>query len=326
MTTPITTRLHDRGLTLTNLGKVLYPATGTTKAEVVSYYLDVAATVLPHLAGRCVTRVRFPQGVGGYSFYEKNRPSGAPDWLVSQRVESSEGGVDYPVITEPAALVYLANLAALELHAPQWTLQHATLRDQSVVLDPPDEPRATTCVLDLDPGPEAGLEALVTAALLVATRVAADGLVPYLKTTGSKGLQISCPISPTRAETVVRYAAQVSAELARQRPDLFVTTIAKDARQGRIYLDTLVNKAARSCVCAYSLRGRDRPAVATPISFEELAAAAGPEDLRFSPDQVLERVARHGDLFAPVLAEGPSLPVADEPPAVRPQRRRCNQP
>ena len=316
----VTTRVGDRTLTLTNLDKVLYPATGYTKAEVISYYLAVADVMLPHLAGRCLTRVRFPNGVDKPPFYEKNLPTGAPDWLATQQVQASDGRIDYLVATEPATLVYLANLAALEIHAPQWTVADATLRDGAVVLDPAEEPRATTCMVDLDPGPGVTMVEVARGALLLANRLAADGLIPYAKTTGSKGVQLSCPIAPTRADTVVRYVTHIAQEMARGHPDLFVATMAKNVREGRIYIDFLQNKAARNTVSVYSLRGRERQSVATPVTFDELGAVTSPDDLRFTPEDALERIADHGDLFADVLAgDGPPLPLAEEvpPPGAR---------
>ncbi len=305
----IVTTVGDRTLTLTNLDKVLYPAAHFTKAEIISYYLAIADTMLPHLAGRCITRVRFPNGVDAPPFFEKNAPNGAPDWLGVQPVDGTEGRVDYVVATEPGALVYLANLAALELHAPQWTVSHATLVDGAVQLAADHEPRATTCVIDLDPGPGITMVDTCHGALLLANRLAADGLIASVKTSGSKGLQLSAPISPTASEDVVRYVAGLATEMTRRHPDLFVATMAKSARDGRIYIDYLQNKAARNTICAYSLRGKEQPWVATPLTWEEVAAVSSPDALRFRPEDVLARVAEHGDLFADVLTDdGPALP------------------
>jgi bifunctional non-homologous end joining protein LigD len=308
----IVTTVGERTLTLTNLDKVLFPAAHVTKAEVISYYLGIAETILPHLAGRCITRVRFPNGVDSPPFFEKNMPPGAPDWLSVQPVLGTEGLIDYLVVTEAATLVYLANLAALELHAPQWTVAHTTMRDGAVLLAAEHEPRATMCVVDLDPGPGMTMVDVCKGGLLIAARLAADGLIASVKTTGSKGLQLSAPIAPTPSEDVVRYVARLAAEMTRAHPDLFVATMAKSARTERIYIDYLQNKAARNTVCAYSLRGKERPWVATPITWDEVAAADAPDALRFGPEDVLARVAEKGDLFADVLAdEGPTLPAVD---------------
>lgn len=305
----IVTTVGDRVLTLTNLDKVLYPSVGYAKSEVIAYYLAIADTMLPHLAGRCLTRVRFPHGVEAPPFFEKNAPAGAPDWLAVQPVDGTEGRIEYVMATEPASLVYLANLAALELHAPQWTVAHSTLVDGAVQLAADREPRATVCVVDLDPGPGITMVDICHGALVLATRLAADGLIASVKTSGSKGLQLSAPIAPTPSEDVVRYVAGLAAELTRKHPDLFVATMAKSARDGRIYIDYLQNKAARNTICAYSMRGKDQPWVATPITWDEVAAVTEPEALRFTPEQVLARVSEQGDLFADVLADdGPRLP------------------
>lgn len=308
VSTSIVTSVGERTLTLTNLDKVLYPACGYTKAEVISYYLAIADAMLPHLAGRCLTRVRFPDGVDAPPFYEKNVPPGAPDWLAVQPVDGAEGRVEYVVATEPASLVYLANLAALELHAPQWTLDHATLIDGVVKLTGP-EPHATTCIIDLDPGPGITMVDLCHGALLIATRLAADGLIASVKTSGSKGLQLSAPIAPTAGEDVVRYVAGLAAEMTRLYPEVFTATMAKVARSGRIFIDYLQNKVARNTICAYSLRGKEQPWVATPVTWDEVAKVDSPDALRFTPETVVRRVARDGDLFADVLScDGPRLP------------------
>ncbi|HET7723196.1 MAG TPA: non-homologous end-joining DNA ligase [Propionibacteriaceae bacterium] len=308
----VVTTVGERTLALSNLDKVLFPEAHYTKAEVISYYLGIADTMLPHLAGRCLTRVRFPNGVDAPAFYEKNLPAGAPDWLSVQPVLGTEGRIDYLVVTEPATLVYLANLAALELHAPQWTVAHTTMRDGAVLLGAEHEPRATMCVVDLDPGPGMTMLDVCKGALLLGARLAADGLIASVKTTGSKGLQLSAPIAPTPSEEVVRYVARLAAEMSRTHPDLFVATMAKSARTERIYIDYLQNKAARNTVCAYSLRGKEQPWVATPLTWDEVAAADRPDALRFRPEEVLARVAEKGDLFADVLADdGPPVPLTD---------------
>ena len=305
----IVTTVGERTLTLTNLDKVLYPAAHFTKAEIISYYLGIAETMLPHLAGRCLTRVRFPNNVEAQPFFEKNMPAGAPDWLSVQPVLGTEGRIDYLVATEPATLVYLANLAALELHAPQWTVEHTTMEDGAVLLAAEHEPRATTCVIDLDPGPGMTIVDVAKGALIIAHRLASDGILASVKTSGSKGLQLSAPIAPTPSEDVVRYVARLAAELSRAHPDLFVATMAKSARSERIYIDYLQNKAARNTICAYSLRGKEKPWVATPVTWDEVGAADSPDARRVLPEDVLARVAESGDLFADVLADdGPPVP------------------
>ncbi len=316
----VRTVVGERSLVLTNLDKVLYPTTGFTKAEVVQYYLAIAPTILPHLADRCLTRIRFPNGVDQASFYEKNLPSGAPDWLGRQAVSASDGPILYVTVTEPAELVYLANLASLELHAPQWRIADTTLGpDGAVVMEGADEPRATTLMVDLDPGEGISMVDTARSALLVGTALAGYGLIPHVKTTGSKGLQISAAIAPTPSETVTTWVKSVAQTLVAEHPDRFVATMQKDQRKGRIYLDYLQNKAARNTVVAYSLRARDLPGVATPVTWDEVAAVTGPDDLRFTPAEVIGRVETHDDLFADLLdGSGPDLPVLDSGPSPRP--------
>ncbi len=306
----VRTTVGDRTLVLTNLDKVLYPATGFTKAEVVQYYLAVAPVLLPHLAARCLTRIRFPNGVDKGSFYEKNVPSGAPAWLGRQAVEASEGPINYVSVTEPAELVFLANLASLELHAPQWLVSDTTLNPAgAVVMEGAAEPRATTLMIDLDPGEGITMVDSAPAAMIVATALANLGLIPYVKTTGSKGLQISAAIAPTPSEDVTQWVKVFGQGLVKAHPDRFVVTMAKDLRKGRIYLDYLQNKAARNTIAAYSMRAREQPSVATPVTWEEIAAVRTPDALRFSPAQTLARLDDHGDLFADLLLrEGPDLP------------------
>ncbi len=309
--TEVRVSVGGRTLVLTNLERVLYPADHVTKAEVVQYYLLVADTMLPHLAGRCLTRIRYPHGVGDrFHFYEKNLPTGAPEWLGSQLVRTSESLLRYPVVTEAAELVYLANLASLEIHAPQWVLADATCdAEGAVVLDGPDQPRTTTLMIDLDPGDDVTMVDSAHAALLVGTALADLGLIPYVKTTGSKGLQVSAPIAPTRCDEVTAWAKAFSQRLVRAHPDRFVVTTPKEHRVGRILLDYLENAAARNAVCPYSLRAREHPSVATPVTWDEVAACREPDDLRFSPADVLERLDAHGDLFADLLTRtGPGLP------------------
>ncbi|HOB05381.1 MAG TPA: non-homologous end-joining DNA ligase [Propionibacteriaceae bacterium] len=303
----------ERTLTLTNLDKVLYPASGFTKAEVVQYYLAIAPTMLPHLAGRCLTRIRFPNGVDKGSFYEKNLPSGAPPWLGRDLVAASGETISYVTVSTPEELVLLANLASLELHAPQWVVDDTTRRaDGAVIMEGLDEPRATTLMVDLDPGTGITMVDSSHAAMIVATSLAELGLLPYVKTTGSKGLQISAAIAPTPSEQVTDWVKQFSQRLATQQPDRFVVTMAKDQRVGRIYLDYLQNKAARNTIAAYSMRAREYPSVATPLLWDEVAAVTSPDDLRFSPADVLARIEEHGDLFADVLTrDGPELPLLE---------------
>jgi bifunctional non-homologous end joining protein LigD len=315
MGSDIVTRVGDRTLTLTNLDKVLYPSVGFTKAEVIDYYLRIASVMLPHIRDRVMTRLRFPDGVGAnrFSFYEKNAPMGTPDWVRRVDVSTSDGIIDYVVADDEAAVVWLANLAALEMHVPQWTVRSATSVDGIVSL-PEHEPRsgeplADRVVVDLDPGAGMTIVESSRAALIVAARLAEDGLIPIAQTSGSKGIQVYAAIAPTRSKTAWGYVKQLNASLHKTQPDFFIATMSVEQRAGRIYVDYNQNLAARNTIAPYSMRGRERPAVATPVTWEELGGVRGPDDLRFSPEQVLARVAEHGDLAADLLtSDATALP------------------
>ena len=322
--------MAGRTLTLSNLDKVLFPRDGFTKSEVIDYYARVSTVLLPHVADRVLTRLRFPGGVGAApesaasrggstppaagAFYEKNAPAGTPDWVRRQRVRTSDGVVDYVVADEPATLVWLANLAALELHVPQWSVASGTAGADGI-LDLPGEhrragePLADRVVVDLDPGDGVGLVEAARATLLVAERLAADGLLPVAQTSGSKGVQVYAAVRPSPSRDVWAYVKGLNAVLARAHPALFVASMALPQRVGRIYLDYQQNLAARNTVAPYSLRGRERPYVATPVTWDELGAVRRADDLRFTTADVLQRVDRLGDLATDLLlAEPPELP------------------
>ena len=311
----VVTRVGDRTLTLTNLEKVLYPSVGLTKAEVIDYYLRIAPVMLPYIRDRVMTRLRFPDGVSRdrFSFYEKNAPMGTPDWVRRVNVSTSDGIIDYVVADDEAAVVWLANLAALEMHVPQWTVSSATAVDGIVSLpeaDPrPGEPLADRVVVDLDPGAGMTIVDSSRAALIVAARLAADGMIPIAQTSGSKGIQVYAAVAPTRSKAAWAYVKQLNASLHKAQPDFFVATMSVEQRAGRIYVDYNQNLAARNTIAPYSMRGRERPAVATPVTWEELGNVRGPDDLRFSPEDVLARVSDQGDLAAGLLtSDAPALP------------------
>jgi bifunctional non-homologous end joining protein LigD len=308
----VVTKVGDRTLTLSNLDKVLYPATGYTKAEVINYYLHIAPTMLPYIADRAMTRLRFPDGVGPdrFSFYEKNAPMGTPSWVRRVTVGTSDGDIDYVVVDDQATLVWLANLAALELHVPQWTVASATPGQGRRVYLPEHDPRAgeplaNRVVVDLDPGAGMTIVETARAALIVAARMADDGLIPVPQTSGSKGIQVYAALQPCRSRDAWAYVKSLNASLARAYPDFFIATMSVEQRAGRIYVDYNQNLAARNTIAPYSIRGRERPSVATPVSWEEIGGVRGPEDLRFSPEDVLDRIATHGDLAAELHADHP---------------------
>jgi bifunctional non-homologous end joining protein LigD len=303
----LVTRVGGRTLTLTNLDKVLYPSVGFSKAEVIDYYLRIAPVMLPHIRDRAMTRLRFPEGVGPdrAPFYEKNAPIGTPEWVRRVKVNTSDGIIDYIVADDEAAVVWLANLAALEMHVPQWTVSSATPEDGIISLPELEphagEPLANRVVVDLDPGAGMTIVDSARAALIVAARMAEDGMLPIAQTSGSKGIQVYAAIAPTRSKSAWGYVKQLNASLHKAQPDFFVATMSVEQRAGRIYVDYNQNLAARNTIAPYSMRGRERPAVATPVTWEELGSVRGPDDLRFTPEDVLVRVAEYGDLAADLL-------------------------
>jgi bifunctional non-homologous end joining protein LigD len=291
----IRVEVDGQSLELSNLDKVLYPAAGFTKGEVINYYTRVAPVLLPHLRDRALTRIRFPNGVDGQSFFEKNKPGGTPDWV---RVETlpvpgstkDRETIDYVVADDLPTLVWLANLAALELHTPQWR-----------VGEQPD-----LMVVDLDPGAPAGLRECCAVAVLMRDRLAEDGLTAYPKTSGKKGMQLSCPIAGTQpAEEVSAYAKRIAEELERRSPKSITSKMAKKLRPGKVFIDWSQNNAAKTTVAPYSLRAQAQPAASTPLTWEEVEAGAA---RAFTPDEVLQRIEEYGDLLEELLNPGPSLP------------------
>jgi bifunctional non-homologous end joining protein LigD len=300
----VTVKAGARTLSLSNLDKVLYPD-GTTKSEVIAYYSRIAPVLLPHLHGRPVTFVRFPDGVSGQKFFQKNTDSSAPDWLptVSLRSGGSRRGtgadeiVRYPLIDELAALVWAANLAALELHVPQWTVNADGLRNL------PDR-----LVFDLDPGPGATIVDCCRVAERLHDVLVDDGFTPVATTSGSKGMQIYTGIDTTSAQAASAYAKAVAMTFEKQTPQLVTATMAKARREGRVFIDWSQNNPAKTTITPYSLRGRDEPTVATPVTWDEVRSCRRPEQLTFTSDDVLDRVLVVDDLFAPVGRTRAPLP------------------
>jgi len=286
---PEVTRVEVAGrkLRLTSLDKLLYPATETTKGEVLNYYAQVSEVLLPHLADRAVTRVRWPHGVEGPSFFEKNLPSGAPSWLESVVVD----GVRFPLVDNLADLTYLVNLNSIELHVHQWT----------VADDEPQPPNRM--VVDLDPGQGAGLHECARVALMVRDRLSGLGLVTYPVTSGSKGMQLYAGLpGDLDSETVKEMAMQLAQELTKRHPDLVVWKMTKSLRPGKVFLDWSQNTFHKTTVCPYSLRGKEIPTVAAPRTWDEVEAGAeGAKFEQLGFEEVLERVERDGDLLAPLF-------------------------
>lgn len=288
------------GMSLSNLGKNLYP--GFTKGEVIDYYVRVAPVLLPHLAGRAATRTRYPDGVEGQSFFEKNAPAHTPGWVRTARVRSpgstmGRETVDYVVVDDLPTLVWCANLAALELHVPQWRVgEGAEVRDADLL------------VFDLDPGAPATLVECCRVGLLLREALAADGLAAYPKTSGKKGLQLYVPVEPTPDARTSAYAKRLAQLLERAQPGLVVSRMAKRERKGRVFVDWSQNNAFKTTVAPYSLRATAEPAVSTPLDWAEVEACTAPDRLRFTAPEVLDRVSRDGDLFAALLGDRGPVP------------------
>ena len=275
----VTVEVEGRQLVLSNLDKALYPG-GFTKGQVLDYVTRVSPVLLPHLRDRPLTMKRWPDGVLGHSFYEKNAPSHRPEWLRTVTLPSPGSGkqretIDYLLVDDLPGLLWVTNLATLELHVPQWR----------VGADGPD-----LLVLDLDPGPPATVVECCQVALLL--RELVPGLLA--KTSGSKGLQLVAPAPGPDTSAVAKDLAQ---QLEERRPDLVVSRMAKAVRPGKVLVDWSQNNAAKTTICVYSLRARDLPSVSTPVTWPEVEACTRPQDLVHTSDDVLARVAAQGDLF-----------------------------
>jgi len=291
--------VDGRTLKLSNLDKVLYPQTGTTKGEVLNYYAQVAPVLLPHVADRAVTRIRWPNGTAKPSFFEKNVPAGAPSWLRIAKVPttgsrgSSRNGdeLHFPVIDGLASLTYLVNLASLELHVHQWKVGKNG-RPKN-----PDR-----LVIDLDPGDGAGLGECAQVALLVRDRLAQESLDCLPVTSGSKGLHLYADLPGRKnADEVRDWVHTIAEELEKEHPKLMLSQMTKARRSGKVFFDWSQNTGSKTTISPYSLRGRDRPTVAAPRTWDEIEAGADDalelDQLRF--EEVLERVEEQGDLFRP---------------------------
>ena len=290
--------IGGRTLSLSNLDKVLYPDTGFTKGEVIDYYARIAPVLLSHLGDRGITMRRFPNGVNDKSFFEKRCPSHRPEWVQTAPGPGDRGGeIRYCRLADVASVVWAANLAALELHAPM------------ARADDVDAP--TMVVYDLDPGEPAAMAECAEVGLLLRDVLAGIGLSVYAKTSGSKGLQLYLPLnSPHTHEHASAFALTVAQALEKARPDLVVTTQAKAARRGKVLIDWSQNSRHKTTICAYSLRARPTSTVSTPVTWDEVAAVAEGASLSFEAADVLDRIEEHGDLFEPTATEVQHLPAA----------------
>jgi bifunctional non-homologous end joining protein LigD len=277
---------------------VLYPETGFTKGEVIDYYRQIADTILPHLANRLLTRKRWPDGTAKDPFFEKNAPRGTPDWVRTVEMpEHGDEGVEYVVCDDLPTLVWLANLAALELHVPQWQIP-----------DGKQKPKADLLVFDLDPGPPADIIDCCNVALAVHQLLEADGLTAYPKTSGNKGAQLYVPVDPASPEATSAYAKQTAQHLQEALPDLVVASMDKKVRRGKVFIDWSQNNGAKTTIAPYSMRGRAEPTVSTPITWDEVSEASDAADLVFTTSDVLARVDDLGDLLDGMAKSAAPLP------------------
>ena len=284
---------------VSNLDKVLYPAAGFTKGQVIDYYIRISPVLLPHLKNRPITLKRYPDGVDGFFFYEKQCPSHRPEWVKTTEVppQREEGKIDYCVMNDLPALVWAANLADLELH----TFLHRA----------PAITRPTSLAFDLDPGPPADMVLCCRVGLWLRAVFDELGLQTFAKTSGSKGLQVYVPLnSATTYEKTKAFAHSLAEKMEREHPGHVVSRMQKALRKGKVLIDWSQNDEHKTTVNVYSLRAKPHPTVSTPVTWQEIESTAkeGPSPLEFTSDAALERVEKRGDLFAPLLTLKQRLP------------------
>ena len=292
--------IQGRQLKLSNLEKVLYPATGFTKKDVIDYYVRIAPAIIPHLKGRALTRKRYPDGVDGEPFFEKNAPTHKPDWVKTVPIWSGRNRrtVHYVLADDLATLVWLANLAALELHPSLALAKDVTC--------------PTEMVFDLDPGPPANIVQCCQVGMWLREIFEHFGLRSFPKTSGSKGLQIYIPLNtPTNYEATKLFSNALAQLLEQQHPGQVVSEMKKQVRTGKVFVDWSQNDEHKTTVAVYSLRAKERPTVSTPVTWEEVEHALRKKDadlLTFEAKQTVSRFEKMGDLFEPMLELEQRLP------------------
>ena len=287
--------MEGRTLSLSNLDKVMYPDVGFTKGQVIDYYTRVAPVLLPHLRGHPLTLKRYPNGVEGQFFYEKQCPSHRPDWVSTAPIPTGRKTIDFCLCEDLPTLVWMANLADLELH-PSLSLAAAI-------------ERPTVMAFDLDPGEPAGIAECCEVAVLLRETLGSLGLECFPKTSGSKGLQVYAPLNRGEAtyDDTKPLAQALARHLEAQHPKLIVSTQKKELRKGKVLIDWSQNDEHKTTVAVYSLRARERPTVSTPLLWEEVERGDA-DALVFEAADLLERVEERGDLFAPVAESKQRLP------------------
>jgi bifunctional non-homologous end joining protein LigD len=300
MSSKMSVSIDGRHLHLSNLEKVIYPDTGFTKGEILDYYLRVSPALLPHLSGRPITLKRYPDGVTGEFFYQKECPAHHPSWLATTPVwsEANHRNIHFCLLPDTPSLAWAANLAALELHT-------SLSRAESMAIP-------SVLAFDLDPGPPATVLECAQVGLWLRQIFANYELQSFPKTSGSKGLQVYVPLNtPTDYEQTKTFAHALARLLEKQHPSQVVSNMRKDLRTGKVLVDWSQNDAHKTTVCVYSLRAKERPTVSTPITWDEAETALCEQNanlLSFEAQQVLARLEEKGDLFAPVLKMKQQLP------------------
>ncbi len=293
--------VEGRNIPVTNLDKVLYPAAGFTKGDVINYYIRIAPVLLPHIKNRALTLKRYPNGVDGFFFYEKNCPEHRPPWVKTAPIwsEGNQRTMHYCLAKDLPTLVWAANLADLELHVAL-----AASRK-------PEQP--TVLVFDLDPGAPADMVQCCQVGIWLREIMAGDGLESYAKTSGSKGLQVYAPLNTkVNFDATKAYSHALAERLERQHPDAVVSKMLKSLRKNKVLVDWSQNDEHKTTISVYSLRAKQQPTVSTPVTWDEVENCLKKKDadlLVFDAEAVLKRVAKKGDLFKPVLEQKQKLPA-----------------
>jgi bifunctional non-homologous end joining protein LigD len=300
MSTKSQLKIDGRTVDVSNLNKVFYPKTGFTKGQVIDYYINISPYLLPHLKGRPVTLKRYPNGVEGFFFYEKQIPASHPEWVKTANVKRKDGSeINYCVFDSLPVLVWAANLADLELH---------TFLHRAPAIETP-----TMVAFDLDPGSSADIVLCCKVGLWLKALFSKLKLECFAKTSGSKGLQVHVPLN-TRVsyDQTKAFAHTVAETLEREFPEIVVSKMRKDLRAGKVLVDWSQNDPHKTTVCVYSLRAKEHPTVSTPVTWDEVAMTLKKKNVKlltFEVGDVLKRVKKHGDLFAPVLKLKQKLPA-----------------
>ncbi|MEU3789214.1 non-homologous end-joining DNA ligase [Streptomyces fructofermentans] len=296
--TPIT-EVEGRKVALSNLEKVLHPATGFTKGELLHYYATTAEAVLPHLRDRPVSFLRYPDGPDGQVFFTKNVPPGTPDWVGTAQVPRSEGPARMVLVQDLASLMWAANLVT-EFHTPQWRADSPGLADR--------------LVLDLDPGSPATVVECCRVALWLRERLAADGLTAHPKTSGSKGLHLLAALRPAPSADVTSYARTLAVEAQAELAGLVTHRMTRSVRPGKVFVDFSQNAARKTTATPYTLRARAAPTVSTPLTWEEVESCVAPGELDFRAADIVPRLESYGDLLAPLFDRDRAAPLPGTAP------------